>query len=245
MPARNDVYVAARNLAGAFKVSLHESGRWRVAFTNPENPLIPEGQDRAVYKWQRPDELAHGVTRAFEIGIPATEVAVPPEPIKHHAETLWFAPPPKGEAANFDVFLASPGFDLSEGWPGRDAMNARLIFDTQMSNGHQVFVLMHTAPMPQAIRDAFAQHLPTMRGGSTRATATLCLAPFAAFCSEPSTKTAPRSSSTYATLGSRSAAQKVDGLGEPDYRPAAATPNVWAKIRATYASSGRGRRPVP
>jgi hypothetical protein len=70
-----------------------------------------------------------------------------------------------GEAANFDVFLASPDFDLSEEWPGRNAMDTQLIFDTHLSNGDQVFVLMHTAPMPPAIRDAFAQHLLTMCEG--------------------------------------------------------------------------------
>jgi hypothetical protein len=165
VPSKNDVYIAARNAAAAFKVSLHQSGRWRVGFTNPDDPLIPKGRDRAVHKWHRPPELAPGMTRAFEIGIPATEIALLPDAAKHHPDTVWFEPPPKDQAMNFDVFLARPDVDLSEGWPGRDSMGTQLIFDSRMSNGEHVFVVVHAGPMVPSVRDAFARHLPAMREG--------------------------------------------------------------------------------
>ena len=59
---RGDVYVAARNIAGDMKTSLHSSGRWRVAFTEAHaakpGALVPKGKDRAVHKWARPEEFA-------------------------------------------------------------------------------------------------------------------------------------------------------------------------------------------
>src|SRR5436309_6742905 len=52
----NDVYVAPRSVAGSFKVSLHESGKFRFRFTSDEkaSKFLKEGQDRAVFKWPRP-----------------------------------------------------------------------------------------------------------------------------------------------------------------------------------------------
>jgi hypothetical protein len=36
--SRNDVYVAPRTKGGEFKISLHESGKWRLAFTEKNLP---------------------------------------------------------------------------------------------------------------------------------------------------------------------------------------------------------------
>src|SRR5687767_14251758 len=74
----NDVYIAARTLGGTLKVSLHVSGRWRTAFTSESAsrgvPWLQPGTDRALEKWNRPAEFVPGVTRAFVVTIPSSEV---------------------------------------------------------------------------------------------------------------------------------------------------------------------------
>src|SRR5688572_17554221 len=118
-PSRNDIYIAARHLGGVYKVSLHGSGKWRIAFEGPRSPFIPEGGDRATTKWNRPADLAPGWTRGFSVAVPASEVvegkAVVADPHK-----LYWAPKPAGEAAvEFHLFLSPPQVTGVADWPGR------------------------------------------------------------------------------------------------------------------------------
>ena len=103
---KSDVYVSARALTSVFKVSLHESGDWRHAFTDTTRGMahVPPGQDRALARWKRPHEFEPGLTRAFEIIIPASEVTKSPyvEWDKNFRseyadkEIVWVPPPPEG-----------------------------------------------------------------------------------------------------------------------------------------------------
>src|SRR6266508_1354198 len=72
----SDVYIGARPIAGEVRVSLHEHGPWRFAFTkqHAEGPgsFVPPSEDRARSKWARPPEFAQGLTRAFIIVIPSS-----------------------------------------------------------------------------------------------------------------------------------------------------------------------------
>jgi hypothetical protein len=52
----SDVYIAARALIGNLKVSLHESGVWRIAFTeeHKEGQASTHDKDRVIERWNRP-----------------------------------------------------------------------------------------------------------------------------------------------------------------------------------------------
>jgi hypothetical protein len=56
---RGDVYIMGRDNFRESKVSLHQSGRWRLAETDraaSESPdLVAPGRDRAAFKWDRPE----------------------------------------------------------------------------------------------------------------------------------------------------------------------------------------------
>ena len=71
-PDKSDIFVSPRNVAGVIKASLHQSGRWRFAFTSEyakrefdhlEDPL----GNRLVHQWTRPDVISPGVTLAFRV----------------------------------------------------------------------------------------------------------------------------------------------------------------------------------
>ncbi|MFZ5844846.1 MAG: hypothetical protein ACOY0S_00045 [Patescibacteria group bacterium] len=62
----DDVYLGARNALRAFKVSLHKSDIWRIAFVEElkrDNPQV----DRVILRWKRPGEFAPGWTPAIGI----------------------------------------------------------------------------------------------------------------------------------------------------------------------------------
>jgi hypothetical protein len=100
-PRSSDVYVTARTLGGVAKVSLHESGRWRFAFTKEysedENSLAPSEGDRVIGKWNRPPEVADGITPAFMVSVPSAEVTEPrlrlPEVDRKYTSKVVRVPP--------------------------------------------------------------------------------------------------------------------------------------------------------
>jgi len=68
------VYVACRGLGNALKLSLHESGRWHVAFDSQQFSQMFEDAnappDRFMGKWDKPVPLSAGMTLACRIHIP-------------------------------------------------------------------------------------------------------------------------------------------------------------------------------
>src|SRR5438132_10784740 len=78
-----DAYLARRDNFNNMKVSLHASGRWRMAFTSEAlaaNPsLVPVGADRAWEVWDEPPAVLPETVAAFRLIFPTRELAVEPE----------------------------------------------------------------------------------------------------------------------------------------------------------------------
>jgi hypothetical protein len=108
---KEDVYLGCRELGGALKTSLHESGRWHTAYFEgffegsvPEEHRTERG--RFIDQWQRPEPIAPGVTLAYRIVTPWSSVTAPDE----ESGSLVSVPaPPEGRAIEFDVFLLDKG----------------------------------------------------------------------------------------------------------------------------------------
>ena len=139
-----EIYLAMRNIAADFKASLHASGSWRVGFSRDDHPAAPPGQDRAMHKWRRPEEMAPGWTRAFQVGVPSKDV-VRPRLTKHAADAKvhWVQRPAARMGVFFDVFIAAATADLRENLPGRDSMGTRLIFDAPLATSETLCLLVH------------------------------------------------------------------------------------------------------
>jgi hypothetical protein len=103
------VFVACRHIADSLKVSLHESGRWRLAFTesyvqsHPER--LTESGDRAAVKWARPPEAQPGWTHALSVVVPVRDLWRPDPPYKMPTKVRWREPPTQGMESHFAIFF--------------------------------------------------------------------------------------------------------------------------------------------
>lgn len=105
----DELYLGTRR--SPWKVSVHGSGVWRIAFTAEwAKSNSPEGRDRVVARWNRPPEMAPGLTHALTIAVPheALAVAAAPE-IRHVA---WCPAPNAGEIAWFGIMEGRPGYPI-------------------------------------------------------------------------------------------------------------------------------------
>jgi len=66
---KNEVYLTAKFMGGAFKVSMHASGVWTVAATSESRIELSPG-NRRMKTWRRPPEFQPGWTWGPHIGVP-------------------------------------------------------------------------------------------------------------------------------------------------------------------------------
>src|SRR4051812_11983343 len=79
----DDVYFAHRDAAGELKGSLHVSGHWQYGMTQERvktasNVRGWNGKSRHIMRWDRPPEMAPGLTLAVSFGFLTTELQVIP-----------------------------------------------------------------------------------------------------------------------------------------------------------------------
>jgi hypothetical protein len=145
---RNDVYIAARDLGRDFKASLHEFGGWREGLTAEHAAKwgVPGGQDRAVKLWQRHSEFAPGMTLAFRISVPWSEVTPAPPLADEKRPIVWIPPPPVGAITAFTVLYLAPWVPVT-GWPGQRSMGTQLVGQVPLANGETVWVVVREEPL--------------------------------------------------------------------------------------------------
>ncbi len=80
---KGDIYVACRDNFREVKVSLHASGRWRLALTEQavkaRPDLLPPGADRVWDRWAPPPDHDSRLVIAFQVVFPSRELYVRPE----------------------------------------------------------------------------------------------------------------------------------------------------------------------
>ena len=104
-PNKNELYLAARSIAGLSKISFHSSGicRYAVVSKEPRPPLD---------SWRRPGPSEPGVTPLFDLVFPPSPVAnafqdTLPEGNK---PTLLLVPPPDDAKLIVRILLTDPSF---------------------------------------------------------------------------------------------------------------------------------------
>jgi len=106
----NDVYLGAREALRAFKVSLHQSGIWRIAWVADLN-RPDSASDRVIVRWNRPSEFAPGWTPSVGILLSSIQPARPFATRKIDDSRLtWFEPPASGRRLLFKVLFSPSGF---------------------------------------------------------------------------------------------------------------------------------------
>jgi hypothetical protein len=130
---KDEIYVAARDLGGEVKTSLHSSGRYRHAFSQEaRSPFAPSG-DRAWFKWKEPTDFAKGGRLLIEIDVPTNELTRPQEEpsLGDKAKVLLVDPAPAGQISTVSLVVTEPGIRLGPNpdqtswllavWPTPDA----------------------------------------------------------------------------------------------------------------------------
>ncbi len=159
----SDVYITGYGFRRTLKVSLHESGNWRQAYTQEHvsgpTPFVLPGEDRATDKWKRPPEFASGVTKGFEIMVPASEVVMPRQPGVtpdwEGKDVQWFPAPPEGCATYFEILYTAPHIsqkNLEIAYQTADGLHsyvARSIWRSELPNGQCAWVVVHNRPISE------------------------------------------------------------------------------------------------
>jgi hypothetical protein len=116
---KDDVYVATRQSAGIFKVSLHESGDWRFQWVGDDHGDVwfttgegDEPQGRIIDRWSRPPAGATGWTDALSIWVPALDVSEIPGDAEPGDDAQWVEPAGPEAATEFRLMLVQPGQGL-------------------------------------------------------------------------------------------------------------------------------------
>jgi hypothetical protein len=108
----DEVYLAARDVMGSAKLSMHSSGRWRWAMTSQEaaRQQLAAHEDRVMLRWEVPAPVAAGWIRAATLSIPS--LAIRPlgqEKIPRKGDIAFWTVEPKPCEVWFDIFIKSPG----------------------------------------------------------------------------------------------------------------------------------------
>lgn len=112
----DDVCLASRFSASIFKISLHETGDWRIQWNSPERDgdrLISYDQDhnyrsRIMSQSNRPVNAISGWTDAFSIFVPGNDLPMIPGDSERTNDVQWLPTPGPDRMVEFRLFLVQP-----------------------------------------------------------------------------------------------------------------------------------------
>ncbi|MFE4265417.1 hypothetical protein [Streptomyces sp. NPDC056883] len=151
---KSDVYLLSGPSGGIAKVSLHESGIWRIAYSNPtvaERYLEP-GEDRLFDSFPIPlAEVAPGWTEAFTVVLPDSEL-LGYGPPKKKSPTVDLPSPGKDQAVCVTVLLGKPGST-----PYQLTQNQTEVGSFTLPDGRNVHVVSEPTGLPAHYVEAIEQ----------------------------------------------------------------------------------------
>ncbi len=147
---KSELYLACRAPGGALKASLHESGRWHVAYSRETfekrvKDALP-GKDRFIQRWSKPPEIDPGVTLAYRIVTPWSAPTIPVE-AESRKDFVWLPNAPEPNATEIDIFIIGPHTTVTN-WPGKRSHGTFLVGSFPLENGDTVWAVHWVVPMP-------------------------------------------------------------------------------------------------
>lgn len=160
---KDDVYVATRNLAGRYKLSLHASGRWITAFTK-ESGIVDAQDQRRLSEGARPRPVGPGWTEAPFISIPRIDGKhdlPPPEGLD--PKVTWLPAPKIGHVVLLGLLYSEHGPTRPGEASGQDI---RDVGHLDLPNGERVWITRSEKPLAEdaieglrEIREPLSVHL--------------------------------------------------------------------------------------
>lgn len=108
-----DLYFACRETMGDLKLSLHESGVTRLAWTAAEAPSrVSPGDDRVISRWNTTEPLPNGWALVLNLFIPdsALSPVLPPLPDRPRKPTVTLPAAGPGRIIVVRVIVGKPGY---------------------------------------------------------------------------------------------------------------------------------------
>jgi hypothetical protein len=148
---KSEIYLANRSLGGTLKASMHQSGRWHIAYTKEVYESRVKGtntklNDRFIEKWSMPPEIAPGITLAFRIVTPFSAVTDSTEK-GNYKGVKWLSNAPESKATEIDILITKPN-SLGVEWPGKNTMGTSLIGSFPLENSSTVWAVYWLINMP-------------------------------------------------------------------------------------------------
>lgn len=143
---KRDFYLSNRAVK-AVKLSFHETGDWRFAYTSrelfDEEALPPR---RLLNEYKQPLPHAELLTLACRIHVPFHAANIPDRQLDPSVH--WIPCAPLGYSVEFAIFLSEWPFD-PEDWPGRQAMKTQVVGSIPLERSGRLWVVYHTVPSIQ------------------------------------------------------------------------------------------------
>lgn len=142
---KNDIYIANRVLGDKIKISLHESGNYRLAFLKNflEKEAPPESelhQDRVVESCSVSNNIAPGVTLAVRVYITNTSVNHEIGPKIKRKKIIWAEKPEDKMSTLFLFFITEKDLKISN-WPAKRSKGTKLIGSLELDDGRIIWIV--------------------------------------------------------------------------------------------------------
>jgi hypothetical protein len=107
----DDVYLGPRWDIGVIKLSLHRSGRWRMAWTDEyaDSVGLPADTDRVLGRWEPPADIRPGWRHAVTVLVTRESMAQHTTPERRPGKVAFFSPPNEDGGLWFRVLAGRPG----------------------------------------------------------------------------------------------------------------------------------------
>lgn len=157
---KNDIYVATRRSAGIFKVSLHESGDWRIQWVGDDHGDVAfdsyeAGPDlgRIMHRWTRPAPGRSGWTEALSLWVPSADLSEIPGDLEPGHDAQWLDPAPIGCATEFRIMVVEPGqgpYELTGALQDRE-LGLALVNGFRLIGGEVILLFAATVALDQRL----------------------------------------------------------------------------------------------
>lgn len=133
-----DVYVGSRDVMAELKLSLHESGIFRMAWTTEEAPQrVANGADRMIEAWSLPEERAPGWRLVLRIDFPTSALSPILPPLRPRKKTETIPAAGLGQVCVVRIFVAEQGApDVTF-----DGDPAGIVGEMQLGDGRKLVVI--------------------------------------------------------------------------------------------------------
>jgi len=146
---KSDVYASVRDIAGAIKISLHESGECNAGltfqFAKKETTAVAKiGGLRHQSKWTRLTHVGSHMVNPLQFAIPESELKNWRSAPLTANNITWLKPPDQGRSVIISCIFTGPCLE-DDNWPGRHN-GTQLLGSKLLPNSEKFWILYQNCP---------------------------------------------------------------------------------------------------